>query len=74
MVTIHLGDAIYSDIDQNAYLKEIHENLLYNYAMKMLGSLGQFSKTVDKTDALRFADLLSKSTHSTNSDKHKMWA
>lgn len=74
VVTIHLGDAIYSDIDQNAYLKEIHENLLYNYAMKMLGSLGQFSKTVDKTDALRFADLLSKSTHSTNSDKHKMWA
>ncbi len=26
------------------------------------------------TDALRFADLLSKSTHSFNSDKHKMWA
>lgn len=42
--------------------------------MKMLGSPGQSSKTVDKTDALRFADLLSKSTHSANSDKHKMWA
>lgn len=74
VVTIHLGDAIYSDIDSNEYLKEIHDNLLYNYAMKMLGTLDRSSKPVDKTDALRFADLLSKSTHSTNSDKHKMWA
>lgn len=74
VVTIHLGDAIYSDIDHNAYLKEIHNNLLYNYAMMMLGSIDRSSKPVDKTDALRFADLLSKSTHPTNSDKHKMWA
>lgn len=74
VVTIHLGDAIYSDIDSNEYLKEIHDNLLYNYAMKMLGTLDRSSKPVDKTDALRFADLLSKSTHPTNSDKHKMRA
>ena len=74
VVTIHLGDAIYSDIDHNAYLKEIHNNLLYNYAMMMLGSIDRSSKPVDKTDALRFADLLSKSIHPTNSDKHKMWA
>lgn len=74
VVTIHLGDAIYSDIDQDTYLKEIHESLLYNYAMKMLGTFSLSSKTVNKTAALRFADLLSKSTHSVNSDKHKMWA
>ena len=74
VVTIHLGDAIYSDIDQDTYLKEIHESLLYNYAMKMLGTFSLSSKTVNKTAALRFADLLSKSTHSVNSDKHIMWA
>ena len=42
--------------------------------MMMLGSIDRSSKPVDKTDALRFADLLSKSTHPTNSDKQKMWA
>ncbi len=30
IVTIHLGDAIHSDIDHNEYLREIHDNLLYN--------------------------------------------
>lgn len=74
VVTIHLGDAIYADIDSNEYLREIHDNLLYNYAAKMLNIFDQTSRPVDKIDALRFADLLSKSTHSTNSDQHKMWA
>lgn len=74
VATIRLGDIIYADIDNNEYLREIHDNLLYNYAAKMLGILDQTSRPVDKTDALRFADLLSKSTHLTNSDQHKMWA
>ncbi|MGN8969901.1 DEAD/DEAH box helicase [Intestinimonas sp. HCP28S3_D6] len=74
VATIHLGDVIYADIDSNEYLREIHDNLLYNYAAKMLNIFDQTSRPVDKIDALRFADLLSKSTHSTNSDQHKMWA
>ena len=68
VATIHLGDVIYADIDSNEYLREIHDNLLYNYAAKMLNIFAQTSRPVDKIDALRFADLLSKSTHSTNSD------
>ena len=36
VATIHLGDVIYADIDSNEYLREIHDNLLYNYAAKML--------------------------------------
>ena len=74
VATIRLGDLLYADIENNAYLREIHDNLLYNYAAKMLNIFDQVSRPVNKTDALRFADLLSKSTHSTNSDQHKMWA
>ncbi len=31
VATIHLGDVIYADIDSNEYLREIHDNLLYNW-------------------------------------------
>ncbi len=58
VATIHLGDVIYADIDSNEYLREIHDNLLYNYAAKMLNIFDQTSRPVDKIDALRFADLL----------------
>ena len=41
VATIHLGDVIYADIDSNEYLREIHDNLLYNYAAKMLNIFDQ---------------------------------
>lgn len=70
-----LGEAIFVDIESNEYLNELHEKILYNYAFKLfqLESKKQLTK-FELKDALRFADLLSKSTHPTRSDVHKMWA
>lgn len=68
-----LGEAIFVDIESNAYLNELHENILFNYALKLF-QIQARQKEYNLKDALRFADLLSKSTHLTNSDSHKMWA
>ena len=70
-----LGEAIFVDIDRNKYLNEIHENILYNYAIKLFQLENKHPmKEYNLKDALRFADILSKSTHPTRSDEHKMWA
>ena len=70
-----LGDAIFVDIDSNEYLNEIHEKILFNYALRLfqLEAKGKV-KEFDLLDALRFADLLSKSNHPESSVRHKMWA
>lgn len=68
-----LGEAIFVDIESNAYLNELHENILFNYALRLFQIQGG-QREYNLKDALRFADLLSKSTHPTNSDSHKMWA
>ena len=70
-----LGDVIFSTIDDNDFLNVLYDNMLYNYAVKKLHLEGfQQERQVDIDAALRFADLLSKSTHATKSDEHKMWA
>ena len=30
-----LGEAIFVDIESNAYLNELHEKILYNYALRL---------------------------------------
>ena len=60
--TASLAEAIYRDIDKNEYLNEIYEALLYNYSIDLFG-LDRPQKQVQIKDALRFADLLSKSTY-----------
>lgn len=70
-----LGDAIFGSIDDNDFLNVLYDNMLYNYAILKLHLEGfQQARQVDVKAALRFADLLSKSTHPTKSDAHKMWA
>ena len=72
---INLGDAIFSNIEHNPFLNELYDNILYNYALQKFElTTKRQSREVDITSALRFADLLSKSTCSENKDKHKMWA
>ena len=71
----NLGDAIFRDIDKNPFLNELYDNILYNYAITKFGLAGvRQMREIDVLSALRFADLLSKSTHAVNRDKHKMWA
>ena len=72
---IRLGDAIFNSIDDNDFLNVLYDNMLYNYAIMKLHLVGfREPRNVDVNAALRFADLLSKSTHETKADEHKMWA
>lgn len=70
-----LGDVIFGTIDDNDFLNMLYDHMLYNYAILKL-NIGDIRKKrdVDVTAALRFADLLSKSTHPTKADDYKMWA
>ncbi len=71
---INLGSAIFSDIHKNPYLNELYDNILYNYSTRLFGVRKNKKKFVDIEDALRFSDLLSKSTDPQNTDKHKIMA
>lgn len=71
----NLGDAIFADIDNNPFLNELYDDILYNYAITKFNLTDKRQmREIDVVSALRFADLLSKSTHAMNRDKHKMWA
>ena len=71
----NLGDAIFGDIDNNPFLNELYDDILYNYAITKFNLTDKRQmREIDVVSALRFADLLSKSTHAMNRDKHKMWA
>ena len=70
-----LGDVLFQDIDDNDYLNELYKNILYNYAITILQitNIKQL-RGINVDDALRFADLLSKSTHAEKADYHKIGA
>ena len=67
-----LAEALYRDIDKNDYLNEIYGNLLYNYSIKLFGSDRKLRDVVIK-DALRFSDLLSKSSYPPTADRDRLW-
>jgi len=67
-----LAEALYKDIDSNEYLNEIYESLLYNYSIHIF-KIQKQQKRVNVKDALRFADLLAKSTIPEKRDRHKLW-
>lgn len=71
--TMTLGQLLYKDIDSNEYLNEIYDAALFNYSAAALG-LDVEKKEIVVPDALRFADILSKSVDPQNSDRHKIWA
>lgn len=66
---VRLGDVLFQGIDENDYLNELYKNILYNYAITTLRitNIKQL-RGINVDDALRFADLLSKSTHPEKSD------
>lgn len=67
-----LAEALYRDIDKDAYLREIYENLLYNYSIKLFGS-GRRPREINIKDAMRFSDLLSKSSYIPTADRDRLW-
>jgi hypothetical protein len=70
--TASLSESIYRDIDKNEYLNEIYEALLYNYSINLF-DLDRPQKQIQIKDALRFADLLSKSTYAPTADRDHQW-
>ncbi len=69
-----LGDSIFKDIESNEYLQEIYNAILFNYSLKLFGIPNKKPVQFNLIDALRFADLLSKSTDSLKAELHKVWA
>ena len=69
-----LGDSIFKDIESNEYLQEIYNSILFNYSLKLLGISQTAPLEFKLVDALRFADLLSKSTDPQKAELHKVWA
>ena len=65
-----LGQAIFSGIESNDYLQEIFDALLYNYGLKVFHIANIAPASVNIDDALRFADLLSKSANAEKSELH----
>ncbi len=73
-MTNTLGEQIFNEIESNEYLQEIYEAILYNYSLKLFDLKDQTPVEFNLNHALRFADLLSKSTNSVKSDRHRVWA
>ena len=67
-----LAEALYREIDQNDYLQEIYGDLLYNYSIKLFHT-DKRPRDIPVKDALRFADLLSKSSYAPTADRDHLW-
>ena len=67
-----LAEALYRDIDKDEYLNEIYGDLLYNYSLKLF-NLDRRPREIPMRDALRFSDLLSKSTYTPTADRDRLW-
>ena len=75
---LRLADAIYRDILDNDYLKELYDKILRCYTIRRFGKRQDIPTETEKTetekiDALRFADILSKSVFSDDSRSISLW-
>ena len=68
---ITLAEALYTNLEQNEYLIELYTTILFNYGVRVFQLTGVQEKPINTQHALRFADLLSKSTSNPNADVHK---
>ena len=69
-----LGYAIFSGLEKNEYLNEIYDALLHNDFLRLFCINDTAPKAVSTEDALRFADLLSKSVNTEQSERHRSLA
>lgn len=68
------GELLYDNIDQDEYLQELYESILFNYSLHLFNIQNVSASEFDIDHALRFADLLSKSVSYDYAEKHKIWA
>lgn len=65
-----LAEELYRNVEESGYLKKIYSSLLFNYAVKVF-QRNDASIAVNLRDALRFADILSKSINHPHSSQHR---
>lgn len=68
---VTFGERLFSRIDDNAYLQELYQNILFNYSKRLFRLDETAERPVNIGDALTFADVLSKSCGTNLSDIHK---
>lgn len=71
---VTLGDSIFNNIESNEYLQEIYHAILFNYSIDLFCIKSKEPIQFNLIDALRFADLLSKSTDLSKAEQHRVWA
>lgn len=69
-----IGAVLFDGIEENPYLNELYDAILYNYGRQLFGLTNLPEKEISVPAALRFADILSKSVHTQNEEIHKLWA
>lgn len=69
-----LGYSIFHELEQNDYLREIYDAILHNYFLRLFHIDNILPKEVYIEDALRFADLLSKSVQVPLYEMHRSLA
>lgn len=69
-----VGQAIYQEIDGNEQLRFVYQKLLIAYGAKLFGLENRLLSKEEYNQALRYADLLSKSIDTEKKEKHKLWA
>lgn len=69
-----IGAVLFDGIEENLYLNELYDAILYNYGRQLFGLTNLPEKEISVPAALRFADILSKSVHTQNEETHKLWA
>lgn len=73
-MAVKFGSILYKDIENNAYLNELYNDILYNYSLMLFGNTKATKRQINISHALRFADVLSKSVHPKRAERHKIWA
>ncbi|MBQ8699020.1 MAG: helicase, partial [Schwartzia sp.] len=68
---VTLGEHIFSQIDANPYLQKIYRGILFNYSRRIFSFYELPEEKINITDALAFADLLSKSCGTNLTDIHR---
>lgn len=69
-----IGAVLFDGIEENPYINELYDAILYNYGRQLFGLTNLPEKEISVPAALRFADILSKSVHTQNEETHKLWA
>lgn len=68
-----IGAALFDGLEKNEYLNELYDAILYNYGIMLFGLNDIEPREINVQDAMRFADILSKSIHPEMAEVHKLW-